>query len=95
MIELETLVISLKLSLRQFVRWNHVYGDIYGNIFYIWNAKVYHRRGDYDYTRPVDGSTSNTEWGELVPLEELLKKLIQRMVSSRIAILLHGMLTLV
>jgi len=63
------------LSLRKSVRWNHVYGDIYGNIFYIWNAKVYHRKGNYDYTRPVDGSTSATEWGDLVPLEDLPQEL--------------------
>ena len=63
------------LSLRENVRWNHVYGDIHGNIFYIWNAKVYHRKGDYDYTKPVDGSISATEWGELVPLEDLPQEL--------------------
>lgn len=59
------------LALRQHVRWNHVYGDVDGNIFYIWNARVFHRQGNYDYTRPVDGSTSETEWGELVSLTEL------------------------
>ncbi|OYT29326.1 hypothetical protein B6U98_02560 [Thermoplasmatales archaeon ex4572_165] len=59
------------LSMLQCVRWNHVYGDVDGNIFYIWNARVFHRQGNYDYTRPLDGSTSNTEWGALVTLEEL------------------------
>ena len=59
------------LSMLQCVRWNHVYGDVDGNIFYIWNARVFHRQGNYDYTRPLDGSTSSTEWGDLVTLEEL------------------------
>ena len=59
------------LALRQYDRWNHIYGDVDGNIFYIWNGRVFHRHGNYDYNRPVDGSTSKTEWGELVSLEEL------------------------
>ena len=59
------------LSKMQLVRWNHVYGDVDGNIFYIWNGRIFHRQGDYDYTRPVDGSTSKTEWGELVQMYEL------------------------
>jgi acyl-homoserine lactone acylase PvdQ len=59
------------ISKLQLVRWNHVYGDIEGNIFYIWNGRIFHRKGNYDYTRPVDGSTSNTEWGELVQMNEL------------------------
>ncbi len=63
------------LSLRQMVKWNHVYGDIYGNVFYIWNAKVYHRNGNYDYNRPVDGSTSATEWRDIVALEDLPQEL--------------------
>jgi penicillin amidase len=29
------------LSMLQCVRWNHVYGDADGNIFYIWNARVF------------------------------------------------------
>ena len=59
------------ISKLQLVRWNHVYGDVDGNIFYIWNGRIFHRKGNYDYTRPVDGSTSKTEWGELVQMHEL------------------------
>lgn len=59
------------ISKMQLVRWNHVYGDVDGNIFYIWNGRIFHRRGNYDYTKPVDGTTSKTEWGKLVQMSEL------------------------
>lgn len=59
------------LRMRQAVRWNFAAGDVNGDILYVWNARVFHRLGDFDYRMPVDGSISDTEWGELVSYDEL------------------------
>ena len=50
---------------------NIAYGDIYGNIYYCYNARQPLKSPFYDWTRPVDGSTSDTEWGELMEFEDL------------------------
>ena len=42
--------------------FNAVYADREGNIFYVYNGAVPRRSPDYDWSQPVDGSTSKTEW---------------------------------
>ncbi len=59
------------VQMRHFVRWNVGYGDVNGNIYYVWNGTVYRRPPGYDFTRPVPGNTSATAWGDLVPFDEL------------------------
>jgi acyl-homoserine-lactone acylase len=59
------------LQMRQFARWNAGYGDRDGVIYYVWNGRVYERPDGYDFTRPVPGNTSDTEWGPLVAFSEL------------------------
>lgn len=59
------------LSLQQFVRWNIVYGDVDGNIFYIYNARVGVRDETYDWSQPVPGWTSDTEWKGVYPFDQL------------------------
>ncbi len=49
---------------------NTVYADSEGNIAY-WHSNFVPRRDEgFDWTQPVDGSTSATEWGEVHSIEE-------------------------
>lgn len=41
---------------------NIIYADADGNIFYIYNGVVPKRAPQFDWRKPVDGSTSDTEW---------------------------------
>lgn len=51
--------------------FNVVYADRDGNIFYLYNGAVPRRSTKFDWTKPVDGSTPETEWQGYHPLEEL------------------------
>jgi len=42
--------------------FNAVYADRDGNIFYVYNGAVPKRSTKFDWSKPVDGSTSETEW---------------------------------
>ena len=42
--------------------FNAVYADRDGNIFYVYNGAVPKRSPKFDWSKPVDGSTSETEW---------------------------------
>jgi len=42
--------------------FNALYADRDGNIFYVYNGAVPKRSLKYDWSKPVDGSTSETEW---------------------------------
>ncbi|MBN1138805.1 MAG: penicillin acylase family protein [Anaerolineae bacterium] len=50
------------LSLRDLMPQNAMYGDIYGNIYYQRTGLVPIRPDGYDWTRPVPGDTSQSEW---------------------------------
>lgn len=51
--------------------FNTMYADREGNIFYIYYGAVPKRDEKYDWTKPVDGSDSGTEWQGYHSLEEL------------------------
>ena len=42
--------------------FNAVYADRAGNIFYVYNGAVPKRSPKFDWSKPVDGSTPETEW---------------------------------
>ena len=42
--------------------FNAVYADRDGNIFYVYNGAVPRRSEKFDWSKPVDGSISETEW---------------------------------
>jgi len=42
--------------------FNAIYADRDGNIFYVYNGAVPKRSTKFDWSRPVDGSTPETEW---------------------------------
>jgi len=49
-------------------RWNLLYSDS-ENIFWVHNGNVARRAPGYDWTKPVPGWTSATEWGPYLPFE--------------------------
>ncbi|HLG13469.1 MAG TPA: penicillin acylase family protein [Blastocatellia bacterium] len=51
--------------------FNCVYADREGNIFYVYNGAVPRRTAKVDWTKPVDGSTPDTEWQGYHRFEEL------------------------
>ena len=50
---------------------NYLYADVYGNIFYVYNAAIPIRSENFDWSNPVDGSIKETEWKGYHTLEEL------------------------
>ncbi|MDX2044464.1 MAG: penicillin acylase family protein [Acidobacteriota bacterium] len=50
---------------------NTLYADNKGNIFYVHGNAVPRRSAKFDWTKPVDGSTPETEWQGFHALEEL------------------------
>ncbi|MFQ6088304.1 MAG: penicillin acylase family protein [Candidatus Methanofastidiosia archaeon] len=59
------------LSMQQLVRWNVVYGDVEGNIYYLYNARIGIRDESYDFKKPVPGWIRDTEWKGIYPFEDL------------------------
>ncbi|MBL8149023.1 MAG: penicillin acylase family protein [Blastocatellia bacterium] len=57
-----------KLSLPFF---NTVYADRQGNIYYLYGGAIAKRSGEFDWSRPVDGTTPKTEWQGYHTLDEL------------------------
>jgi acyl-homoserine lactone acylase PvdQ len=45
--------------------------DVEGNIGYVWLGRAAKRPPGFDFTRPVPGNTSATEWGPFYPFEAL------------------------
>ncbi|MGB3948308.1 MAG: penicillin acylase family protein [Bacteroidia bacterium] len=59
------------LNMQGFPRFNVVYADKEGNIFYIDNGRVPKRSGDYNWTGLIPGNTSKTLWKDIYKEEEL------------------------
>lgn len=59
------------MSMQQASSGNFLYGDVKGDIFYVYNARQPQKSNLYNWNKPVDGSTSATEWGALIPFEDL------------------------
>ena len=51
--------------------FNAMYADDAGNIFYLYNGAVPRRSPDLDWSKPVDGSTPETEWRGFHTIDEL------------------------
>jgi len=52
-------------------KWNIVAADRAGNIFYLYNGRVARKSEAFNWGRPVDGTTSATEWGPFLTVGEL------------------------
>jgi len=57
------------LSRQLIPRWNFLYSDK-KNIFWVHNGNVARRDDSYDWSKPVPGWTSKTEWGPYLPFNE-------------------------
>ncbi len=58
------------LNTRQLFPQNVMVADTSGNIYYQRTGRVPHRPSGYDWSRPVDGSTSTTKWKGLHPASD-------------------------
>ena len=63
------------LDVRQIMPQNVMIADTGGNIYYQRTGRVPIRPEGYDWSRPVDGSTSATEWLGIHPASELMSLL--------------------
>ncbi|MFO0946261.1 MAG: penicillin acylase family protein [Planctomycetota bacterium] len=61
------------LSMLQLMEQNIMIGTVDGDIFYVRNGRVPVRPAGQDWTRPVPGNTSKTEWLGIHPFEELIQ----------------------
>lgn len=61
------------VGMLQFMGQNIMYGDIYGNMYYVRTGRVPIRPGGYDWSRPVQGNTSKTEWLDIHGQEDLVQ----------------------
>ena len=59
------------LRLRGVVLWNILYADVYGNIYYIYNARIHMKSEKYDPEKPRPGWELDAQWSELYPFEKL------------------------
>lgn len=50
---------------------NYLYADVEGNIFYVYNGAIPIRSEQYDWSKPVDGTITETEWLGYHSLEEI------------------------
>jgi acyl-homoserine-lactone acylase len=59
------------LAQRGTVMFNHLFGDARGQVGYVWGGRIPRRPEGFDFSAPVPGWTSATEWGEPVAFAEL------------------------
>ncbi len=59
------------ISLRSLVFHNVMYADVEGNIWYVYNSATPRRDSTIDWSAPVSGSTSKTEWSGYHEVSEL------------------------
>ena len=61
------------LSMLQYMAQNIMVGTVQGDIYYLRNGRVPVRPEGFDFTRPVAGETSASEWRGLHPLQDLVQ----------------------
>lgn len=61
------------VGMLQLMPQNVMYGDIYGNMYYVATGRVPIRPAGYDWSLPVPGNTSATEWLGIHKQEELVQ----------------------
>jgi acyl-homoserine lactone acylase PvdQ len=61
------------LAMFQFMEQNIMVGTVQGDIFYLRNARVPIRAAGYDYSRPLPGNTSQSEWLGIHALDDLVQ----------------------
>jgi len=66
------------LAMCQFMEQNVMYADVEGNIYYCRTGRVPMRPKGFDFSRPVPGNTSQSEWMGLHPMADLVQVLNPR-----------------
>jgi len=61
------------LAMNQLMEQNFMCADVDGNTFYVRAGRVPIRPEGYDFSKPVPGNTSKTEWRGLHPLSDLVQ----------------------
>jgi len=61
------------LAMNQLMPQNVMYGDVHGNIWYCRTGMVPIRQPGYEYTRPLPGYTSKTEWLGIHTIDDLVQ----------------------
>jgi len=63
------------LALNQLMEQNVMYADVEGNIHYVRTGRVPIRPPGFDFSRPVPGDTSKSEWLGIHPMKDLVQVL--------------------
>ncbi len=63
------------MAMNQLMEQNVMYADVEGNIRYIRTGRVPIRPPGYDFSKPVPGDTSKTEWLGIHPMQDLVQVL--------------------
>jgi len=63
------------VAMNQLMEQNLMYADVVGNIFYVRTGRVPIRPSGFDFSRPVPGNTSATEWLGLHPMKDFVQLL--------------------
>lgn len=61
------------VGMNQFMEQNVMYSDVEGNIRYVRTGRVPIRPQGYDFSKPVPGNTSKSEWLGIHPLKDLVQ----------------------
>ena len=64
---------KLALSMLQVMAQNIMVGTVQGDIFYLRNGRVPVRPIGFDFSRPVPGNTSASEWQGIHPISDLIQ----------------------
>jgi len=59
------------LGMQEIPMFNLAYTDRDGNVFYLYNGRFPVRPKGHDWSKPVSGSDSSTEWYTILPIAEL------------------------
>ena len=63
------------LAMSQLMEQNIMYADVEGNIQYVRTGRVPIRPSGYDFSKPVPGDTSKSEWLGIHPMKDLVQVL--------------------
>ena len=63
------------LAMNQLMEQNVMYADVEGNIHYVRTGRVPIRPTGFDFSRPVPGDTSKSEWLGIHPMKDLVQVL--------------------
>jgi acyl-homoserine lactone acylase PvdQ len=63
------------VGMNQLMEQNVMYADVEGNVFYVRTGRVPIRPEGFDFSKPVPGNTSKSEWLGIHPMDDLVQLL--------------------